>query len=121
MRCNERKVTMSFDYTRIGERIRYYRTKAGMSQSDLAEALFISSNQYISRLESGKAFPSLELIIAMAELFHISTDDLLTNGTLQDEKFMDSEEFSDCPPEYRTIMLKIMKAIKNILMEDYRK
>jgi transcriptional regulator with XRE-family HTH domain len=92
-----------------------------MSQSDLAEALFISSNQYISRLESGKSVPSLELIIAMAELFHISTDALLTDGTLRDDKLTDSDVFSDCPPELRTIMLKITKTIKNILMEDYRK
>ena len=51
MRSRERKIIMAFDYSHIGERIRYYRTKAGMSQSELASALYISSSHYISRLE----------------------------------------------------------------------
>ena len=56
---------MAFDYSHIGERIRYYRTKAGMSQTELASALYISSGHYISRLENGKDAPSLELIISI--------------------------------------------------------
>lgn len=108
---------MSFNYARIGERIRFYRTKAGMSQSDLAAALFISSNHYISRLENGKVVPSLELIITMAEVFHIRTDDLLTDSTPMEKP----DDFFCCPSELEPIMARIMEAISTILTEDYKK
>ncbi len=108
---------MAFDYSHIGERIRYYRTKAGMSQTELASALYISSGHYISRLENGKDAPSLELIISIAELFHIRTDDLLS---VENEESV-HKLFSDCPQEMKSVMVKIMEAIKDILVEEYRK
>ena len=113
---------MSFDCTQIGERIRYYRTKAGMSQSDLASALFIASNHYISRLETGKDAPSLELIITMADLFHCTTDDLLNNQKkMTDLDENKSDPLSDCPQELRPVMKKLMTAIRDILVENYKK
>ncbi len=113
---------MAFDYSHIGERIRYYRVKAGMSQGDLAAALFISSNQYISRLENGKVAPSLELIVSMAKVFHIRTDDLLTEWDLSEGNGVSHQNpLSGCPQEIEPVMFKIVAAIKEILVEDYKK
>ena len=118
MRRDERKVIVAFDYSHIGERIRYYRTKAGMSQGDLASALFISSNQYISRLENGKVAPSLEIIISMAQVFHIRTDDLLLSS---EYTFEEADSLADCPAEIKPVLLKITAAINEILTESYRR
>lgn len=113
---------MAFDYSHIGERIRYYRTKAGMSQTELASALYISSSHYISRLENGKDAPSLELIISMAEIFHVRTDDLLTECKASEgNEAPHMNLLSDCPQEIEPVLFRIVTAIKNILVEDYRK
>ena len=56
-----------------------YHTQAkaqGMTQEELAEALNISL-EHLSKMERGKRKPSIDLIVAMACYFHVSTDYLL--------------------------------------------
>lgn len=60
----------------LGERIAYYRKKAGYSQEGLAEQLNVS-RQAISKWETGEATPDAERIIALAAALGISTDTLL--------------------------------------------
>lgn len=48
----------------------------GMTQEELAEALNISL-EHLSKMERGKRKPSIDLIVAMACYFHVSTDYLL--------------------------------------------
>ena len=60
----------------LGERIAYYRKKAGYSQEGLAERLGVS-RQAISKWETGEATPDAERIIALAAALGISSDTLL--------------------------------------------
>ena len=60
----------------LGERIAYYRKRAGYSQEELAERLEVS-RQAISKWETGEATPDAERIIALAAALDISTDTLL--------------------------------------------
>lgn len=60
----------------LGERIAYYRKKAGYSQEGLAERLGVS-RQAISKWETGEATPDAERIIVLAAALGISTDTLL--------------------------------------------
>lgn len=60
----------------LGERIAYYRKRAGYSQEGLAERLGVS-RQAISKWETGEATPDAERIIALAAALGISTDTLL--------------------------------------------
>ena len=56
-----------------------YHTQAkalGMTQEELAEALNVSL-EHLSKMERGKRKPSIDLIVAMACYFHVSTDYLL--------------------------------------------
>ena len=46
------------------------------TQEELAEALNISL-EHLSKMERGKRKPSIDLIVAMACYFHVSTDYLL--------------------------------------------
>ncbi len=60
----------------LGARIYDLRSRARMSQGDLAEALDVS-RQSVSKWENGNAVPELEKLIKMAELFNISLDELV--------------------------------------------
>ena len=62
----------------LGDNIRKYRKLNNMSQDELAEKLQVT-RQSISLWETGQTQPSLENIVALAKLFGVSTDELLTD------------------------------------------
>ncbi|VEI13066.1 helix-turn-helix domain-containing protein [Trueperella bialowiezensis] len=62
----------------ISARIKELRTKAGLSQTELAEKLSVS-RQAVSKWESGRGTPDIVNIQAMAALFDVSVDYLLGN------------------------------------------
>ena len=60
----------------LADKIMNERKKNGWSQEELAEQLNVS-RQSVSKWEGAQAIPDLQKIIAMAELFGVSTDYLL--------------------------------------------
>lgn len=60
----------------IGQRIQQLRRAAGLSQEQLAEQLDVS-RQSVSKWELNDAAPEISKIIAISELFGVSTDELL--------------------------------------------
>ena len=48
----------------------------GMTQRDLARALGYVTSGYISEVETDKKKPSLELVLKVAQLFEVTTDQL---------------------------------------------
>lgn len=58
--------------------IRNLRKERNMSQDELAEKLGVS-RQSISLWETGQTQPSLENVLSLASIFHVSTDALLGN------------------------------------------
>lgn len=63
----------------LSDNIRKYRKSNQMSQDELAEKLGVT-RQSISLWETGQTQPSLDNIVALAKLFGISTDNLLTDS-----------------------------------------
>lgn len=61
----------------LGETICALRQKAGLSQSELADALGVS-RQSVSKWETGAAVPDLDRLVKLAALFHVSLDRLVT-------------------------------------------
>lgn len=63
----------------FGRKVRRLRERAGLNQTELAQALGLSerSKGYISEIESGKKIPPAETILRIAQHFHVSTDYLL--------------------------------------------
>ncbi len=57
----------------LGERILEYRKKAGISQEELADRLNITG-QVINLWEADQTVPSLDSLIALAEIFNVSLD-----------------------------------------------
>ena len=68
--------SMYFDANDFATRLQTLRKALGMTQEELAEALNVSL-EHLSKMERGKRKPSIDLIVAMACYFHVSTDYLL--------------------------------------------
>lgn len=68
------------DLTAIGARIQKQRLALGLTQQDIYEKLDVSQNHY-SRIENGHVGMSLDILIQISALLHISTDYILT-GTV---------------------------------------
>jgi transcriptional regulator with XRE-family HTH domain len=62
---------------RIGRHICKTREALGLKQNELAQAVKVTP-QYISKLESGQATPSLEKLLLLSRALGVSTDYLLT-------------------------------------------
>ena len=55
--------------------IKYYRVRAGLMQSELADRLHVT-RQLVSMWETGRALPSTPLLPALAAVFGCTIDDL---------------------------------------------
>ena len=63
----------------FGEKLQKLRQKAGMSQDALAERLDVS-RQAVSRWERDETMPETDKVVALADLFGVTTDYLLRQG-----------------------------------------
>jgi transcriptional regulator with XRE-family HTH domain len=67
---------MEINYFMIGERIRQYREKKGLSQEDLAD-IINATERHLRNIEAGRKGPSVSLLISLANALDVSSDDLL--------------------------------------------
>lgn len=58
------------------ENLVYQRTKAGLSQRELADKLFVSQ-QMVGAMETGIKTPSMNMLIRLAEVLDCSINDLV--------------------------------------------
>ena len=68
----------------FAEKIYALRTQAGMSQASLAELLQVS-RQTVSKWELGTSYPEIDKLVAISDLFHVTTDYLLKNQNIRSE------------------------------------
>ena len=68
----ERTVTMEFH-----EKLQELRKRKGLTQEELAEALYVS-RAAVSKWESGRGYPNLDSLKAIAKLFSVTIDELLS-------------------------------------------
>lgn len=66
----------------FGEKLQMLRTKAGLSQEELASRLDVS-RQAVSKWELNKTMPDVTYIVAVSDLFSVTTDYLLKDGVLK--------------------------------------
>lgn len=60
----------------LSKQIKHYRTKANLSQEDLAEKLYVS-RQTISNWENEKSYPDIHNLLMLSVLFDVSLDELV--------------------------------------------
>lgn len=58
--------------------IKTFRKKAGLMQHEVAEKIGIAQSSYCN-IEKGRRNPSLKTLRKLAELFHCTVDDLLSD------------------------------------------
>lgn len=69
------------DYQLMGQRIRELRRQRGWTLQDLARQVGLSLS-FMGHIERGTRKPSLETIVRLAQLFHVSIDSLLLPESL---------------------------------------
>lgn len=60
----------------IGDHIRELREQSGMTQADLAKRVHTSRSS-VQAWECGSNYPSVDSLILLSQVFHVSTDYLL--------------------------------------------
>lgn len=66
----------------VAEKLAYLRKENKMTQAELAEKLNYSDKS-VSKWERGEALPDLEVLVHVAELFHVSLDYLVSVGDVK--------------------------------------
>lgn len=61
----------------LSEKLQELRKEKGLTQEELAEALFVSRTA-ISKWESGRGVPNIESLKAISKFFSVSIDELLS-------------------------------------------
>ena len=78
----------------FSERLKNEREKKGWSQAELAEKIHVS-RQSVSKWETGKNYPTIEVIIDLSDLFGITIDELLrSDEELKDKVIQDSKHLA---------------------------
>ena len=70
---------------KTGERIRLFREKKGLSQTELAKAAGYDSRSSISKIESGESDPSQKMLIRLAAALEVNASDLLSDTPVFEE------------------------------------
>lgn len=68
----------------LGNHIKGHRTRLGMSQEQLAEAIFVS-RQTISNWETDRTYPDVHSLLLLSDLFDVTVDDLI-KGDVEEMK-----------------------------------
>jgi len=85
----------------FGNKLRTLRTQAGMSQTELAKRLNITKS-VVSYYELQERTPSPDVLVQLADIFHVSTDYLLG---LNHKKMIDVSDLTD--DDFQFLLLTI--------------
>ncbi len=107
----------------LGNRIKTYRKKRGLSQSMLSE-LIDKSPTYLSFLENGNKCMSLDTFVDLANALDVSADDLLIDSLTRIRIVINkacTEILADCEAYEQKILLELLASAKDALREhkDY--
>lgn len=97
----------------LGKRIKELRKNKGLTQEYLAEKLKIEPRQ-LSKLETGKHYPSFETILGLLETFNITFEELILFEHLEnstDFKKKIETEIENIDNEKAAYVYKIIRSI----------
>ena len=80
----------------LAEKLKELRKSSGLTQEELAAGIFVS-RPMIAKYETGKAYPTNEILQKIADYFEVSIDELVQKEALIDEhaKTLDSKLSND--------------------------
>ncbi len=106
----------------IGNRIAALRTNKNVTPERFA-AFFGVDAEVAARWESGEQYPSLEVVVAMAEYFGVTTDDLLgvEQSTIEDRVKMYTDRFEGYMSENKLLLaIDTMREALNHFPGDFK-
>jgi transcriptional regulator with XRE-family HTH domain len=72
-----RKYSIERNYRPVGDYLRKSRTRAGLTQRQVADTLGYSSSQFISNFEAGISVPPLRKLVMLEQLYRIDLHELM--------------------------------------------
>lgn len=89
----------------IGHQIKTHRKELNLSQSQLAEKIYVSS-QTISNWENERSYPDIHNLIALSALFNTSLDQLVKGDVVEMKNYLDQSNMD----KYGWLMMGFMLA-----------
>lgn len=89
----------------FGDKLRALRTEAGMTQTDLAKRLNITKS-VVSYYELQERTPSPDVLIRLADIFHVSADYLLG---INHKKLIDVSDLSEEDMHFLLITIETLR------------
>lgn len=108
---------MKINYKKIGEHIRTFRLKDGITQADLAEKSGVDPSN-ISHIERGATKVSLPTLIKIANALNVSLDDIVYDSLNKNAHISVKELNSllaDCDDSELKAIVEMAKSTKSIL------
>lgn len=105
-----------FDFHQIGNKLHDIRKKAGLTQSEVADAAGLSDRTYAD-IERGSVNMRIETILRICKALHITPDDVLTkeNVSLTEKQEELIEQLNTCSSHEKQTALNILSAYLNSL------
>ncbi|MBE6552554.1 MAG: helix-turn-helix transcriptional regulator [Ruminococcaceae bacterium] len=89
----------------FGDKLKTLRTEAGMTQTELAKRLSITKS-VVSYYELQERTPSPDVLIQLADIFHVTTDYLLG---IDHKKMIDVSDLSDEDMHFLLITIETLR------------
>ena len=93
----------------LGQRLQEQRRLKNLSQKEVARSIGISAS-IVSNYESGERTPSVEILIALARLYHCSTDYLLGFDKIDKDRLLDVSMLDE---EQRKLLQHFLSSIQS--------
>ncbi len=98
----------------LGNKIKNIRYRNDINQAEMAAILKINRN-YLSRIETNKSLPTVEVLARMADEFNISIDDLLGINAHSDNNIMKEKKIKKIMQYTESLNNKELDFVINIL------
>ncbi len=109
------------DYSSIGKRIKRLRLQKHMTQEALSEKIDISA-KHLSNIENNNAHPSIETLVAIANILECSLDYFVLENIVETQETNYNQEFinimKSCTTQEKRILIDILYAVRKILKEN---
>ena len=102
--------TNMVDYVDMGKRIKYKRKQHRMNQETLAKAVNISPS-YFGNIERGNRIPSIDTLVALANVLGVGTDFLLASS-------LDVIRSRMSPDEKKRISRYLRDRVEELIYDD---
>ena len=108
------------DQIKTGKFIAQMRKEQGLTQSQLADKLFIS-NKTISKWETGKGLPEVSLMLPLCEILGINVNELLTGEKIPIAEYKEKAEENmmnlvhEAQESKKKIILSVVVAFSSLL------